>query len=170
MFIVRFLVGVAILAVVIIGGVALLGRFSDGPIGILAGGPFQSGELHSGAEPDWNRLRDAETVEFQLLEPPRSRTTWILVHDRRIFIPSGYMSSTWGRLWKQWPPEAERDGRAVLRVEGRLYPRQLVRVRDLALAQPLVAELNRKYGTEATVQAVQSGALWLFEMRPRAAP
>lgn len=170
MFIVRFLVGVAILAVVIIGGVALLGRLSDGPIGILAGGPFESGELHAGAEPDWNRLQDVQTVEFQLLAPARSRTTWILVHDGRIFIPSGYMNSTWGRLWKQWPPEAEQDGRAILRVDGQLYPRRLVRVLDPALAQPLVAELNRKYGTEATVQAVESGALWLFEMRPRSAP
>ncbi|MEQ8483150.1 MAG: hypothetical protein RIB46_02185 [Pseudomonadales bacterium] len=112
-------------------------------------------------------MRDVDTVEFQLLDPPRSRTTWILLHEGRIYIPSGYMTTSWGRLWKQWPPEAERDGRALLRVGDTVYPRQLVRVGDSARVAALVAEINRKYGAGATPAAVESGYLWLFELQPR---
>lgn len=163
----RFLAAVALLAAVIIGALVVLARFADGPVAIVPGGPFQSGELHTGPEPDWAFLADRETVEFQLVNPARSRTAWILEHDGRLFIPCGYMQSTWGRLWKQWPKEAEQDGRALLRVDGTLYPRELIRVRDGPSVEPVVKRLNRKYGMDATVEAVRSGALWLFEMKPQ---
>ena len=46
----------AVLGLAVMGLVALLvgARFADGPIGIVAGGPFRSGELVSGREPDWS--------------------------------------------------------------------------------------------------------------------
>jgi len=108
-------------------------------------------------------------VEFQLLDPVRSRTTWIVEHDNRIFIPSGYMNSTVGKLWKQWPKEAERDGRAVLRVDGKLYERQLVRIRSGDILTPVLAELGRKYvgGQPVPLSAVTSDDLWIFELIPR---
>jgi hypothetical protein len=78
------------------------------------------------------------------------------------------MDSTLGRLWKQWPAEAERDGRGVIRVNGKRYERQLVRVTDDApLIALLTGEISRKYGMPATPQAVESGALLLFELKPR---
>lgn len=163
----RFLIGVVVVIALVIGGVVVVARFSDGPMGPVAGGPFKSGELYSGAEPDWQFLTDRQTVEFQLLDPARSRTTWILVQDGRIFIPCGYMNTRWGRLWKQWPVEAERDGRVLLRVDGRLYARQLVRIQEGPLIAPLVAQIERKYGVAATPEAVSSNALWLFELTPR---
>ena len=99
-----------------------------GPFEIVSAGAFRSGELHVGPEPDWSFLRDRQTVEFQLLDPARSRTTWILMHDGRIFIVSGYMNTWYGKLWKHWPAQAEADGRAILRVDGRLYERRMVRI------------------------------------------
>ena len=85
-------------------GVLLISmRFADGPWGIIAGGAFSSGEMYQGEEPDWSFLRDRETVEFQLENPTRSRTTWIVEHEGKIYIPSGYMNSTVGKIWKKWP-------------------------------------------------------------------
>jgi hypothetical protein len=72
-----------------------------------------------------------------------------------------------GRLWKHWPIEAERDGRAILRIDGKLYERQLVRVQDDAVIGPLTQEIRRKYSVPATPEAVKSGSLWLFEVAPR---
>jgi hypothetical protein len=147
----------------------LLGaRFADGPIGIVAGGPFKTGELYHGSEPDWSFLRDRPTIESQLVEPPRSRTTWVVVHAGRVFIPCGYMDSTWGRIWKKWPLEAERDGRVILRIDGKLYERDLVRVREGDVLEPVLAELSRKYvGRPIPPAAVSSGSLWIFEVVPR---
>lgn len=172
--ILRILGGAAAFGVVAVAGVFAAARFHDGPLGgalaIVAAGAFSSGELQTGPEePDWGFLRDYPTVELQLLDPERSRTTWIMEHDGRIFIASGYMNTSWGRIWKHWPKEAEEDGRAVLRVDGKLYERQLVRIHERAVVAPVLAELGRKYvgGSEISVEEVTSGNIWLFELRPR---
>jgi len=158
---------------VCIGVVAVLAtligaRFADGPLEIIAGGPFTSGEIAT-QEPDWAFARDYNTVEFQLLEPAASRTTWLAVHDGRVFIPSGYMTTWWGKLWKQWPIQAEQDGRAILRIDGKLYDRQLVRVTTGPEIAPVLAELSRKYagGGQIPTSMVDSGYMWLFELKPR---
>ena len=162
-------VGWGFLGVALLGAGLLIGaRFADGPLAIVAGGPFRSGTPHAGPEPDWSFVRDLQTVEFQSLEPARSRTTWILFHDGRVFIPCGYMDSTLGRIWKKWPHEIERDGRVILRADGKLFERQLVRVRDGEALAPVLAELSRKYvGQPIPVEAVTSDSLWIFEIVPR---
>jgi hypothetical protein len=144
-------------------------RFADGPLAIVAGGPFTSGTLVTGPEPDWSFVHDVREVEFQLMEPARSRTTWILDHEGKAYIPSGYMTSWWGKLWKQWPHEAEKDPRILLRIGDDLYERKLVRVQEGPAVAPLLAELSRKYagGREIPMEAVTSGYLWLFELAPR---
>lgn len=143
-------------------------RFTDGPMGIITGGAFSSGEVVS-EEPDWRYVKDYDIVEFQLLDPARSRTTWIVEHDGRIFIPSGYMLSTVGKIWKQWPLQAEKDGRAILRVDAKLYPRQLVRIKDDPVLPAVLAELSRKYanGAQIPVSEVSRGSLWIFELVQR---
>jgi hypothetical protein len=151
--------------------VALLvgARFADGPIAIIAGGPFTSGELVSGTEPDWSFVRDVREVEFQLLDPARSRTTWILDHEGKAYIPCGYMTTWWGKIWKRWPFEAEKDPRIILRIGDALYERQLVRIQEGPMLAPLLAELSRKYagGREIPMEAVTSGYLWIYELAPR---
>ena len=148
-----------------VGVLLVAARFSDGPLGMIAGGPLVAGELVI-AEPDWTFARDVATVELQLLEPARSRTTWILESGGKVYIPSGYMNSTIGHYWKHWPLEAERDGRAVLRIAGKRYPRELVRITNGPIIGLLTAEMARKYGVPATPALVESGDLWLFELAP----
>lgn len=163
------LLGLTVVVAIGLTTLVISARFADGPLEIVAGGPFTTGEKYQGAEPDWQELVDVDTVEFQSLEPPRSRTTWIAVHDGRIFIPSGYMTTWWGKIWKQWPIEAEQDGRVILRANGRLYERNLVRIRSGPELEPVLAELGRKYGGGAPfpMEAVTSGYLWIFEVAPR---
>lgn len=164
----KIIVGLLLLAIVAVVAVFTVARFHDGPIEIISGGAFTSGELYVGEEPDWSFVKDTQTVEFQLLDPVRSRTTWIMEHDGRIFIPSGYMNSFTGKLWKHWPIEAEKDGRILLRVDGKLYERQLKRVMQGDFLEPVLAEISRKYlGDAIPVEAVSSGSLWLFELEPR---
>ena len=69
------------IAVGMIGLFLALMRFSDGPLEVLSGGPFTTGELTT-APDDWSFLADRGTVEFQTLQPARSRTVWLAVHDQ----------------------------------------------------------------------------------------
>jgi len=161
------LLGYALLTIALAVALFLFAaRFADGPLEIVSGGPFSSGEHYSGEEPDWSFVRDKATVEFQLLEPARSRTTWIVEHKGKIYIPSGYMTTTWGKIWKQWPIQAEKDGRAILRVEGKLYKRQLLRKSSGPEIGPITDLISKKYQVPAGIEAVESGYLWLFEMAP----
>jgi hypothetical protein len=165
----RIMGGLIAVLVLLVGGLLVGARFADGPLAIVAGGPFQSGELVSGPEPDWSFVSDVGEVEFQLLEPARSRTTWILNHAGKAYIPCGYMTTWWGRIWKQWPLEAEKDPRILLRIDDRLYERKLVRIQEGPMIAPLLAQLGEKYlgGSEVPAEAVSSGYLWIFELAPR---
>ncbi|MFT5210136.1 MAG: hypothetical protein ACI9CE_001860 [Flavobacterium sp.] len=172
--ILRIFAGLIALLVLTVGGIFTAARFHDGPfegnLAVVAGGAFETGEMQTGTdEPDWRFLKDYFTVEFQLLDPARSRTTFIMEQDGRIFIPSGYMNTTRGKLWKHWPIEAEQDGRAILRVDNKLYERKLVRVQEGEILVAVLAELSKKYagGSPIPMEEVNSGNLWIFELQPR---
>jgi hypothetical protein len=164
--------GIGLVVLVVAFGTLLISaRFADGPLAIVAGGEFSTGELYTGAEPDWSFVKDISEIEFQSLEPVRSRTTWVVEVDGRAFIPCGYMNSWWGRIWKQWPIEIEQDPRVVVRIGDTLYERDLVRIQDDPVVPGIISELSRKYAPglgAAGVQAVEAGSLWIFELAPRA--
>ena len=146
-------------------------RFHDGPIAIIAGGPFSSGELYSGPEPDWSPMRTRAEVEFQLVEPPRSRITWIAEHDGKPYIVSGYMNTTFGKLWKKWPHEIAKDDRILLRVDDVIYERQLVRIMEGPMVKPVLEQLSQKYLNGASFgnadEVIANGDAWLYEVAPR---
>ena len=150
------LVAAALLAVFVYG------RFSDGPVGFFSGGPFQSGEIVAGPVADWSFAKDIPTIEFQLVEPPRSRTTWIVVDGDKAFIPCGVPNF---RLWKHWPHEAIQDGRAVLRIDGKRYPVQLTKIEDRGLAETLSGIVDGKYHVRAPGEDADS--VWFFEIASR---
>jgi hypothetical protein len=159
-----------LVAVVVV--VAIAARFTDGGIAIFPGGPLESGDLVTGPEPDhdWSFARDVPEMKFQLVDPPRSRSVWLLVNEGRLYLVSGYMKTAIGRLWKKWPAEAERDGRCVIRVEGKRYERTAVRVHDPAVFEALAAEAKRKYDVSITADQIADGEAWVFELQPREHP
>ena len=142
-------------------------RFADGPNRLFSGGPLVAGELHAGPEPDWSFVREIPTIELQLLDPPRSRRIWTTEHDGRLYVWSGYMGTAVGRLWKRWPVQAERDGRAVLRIEGKLYERRLVRIESGEILDGIAAAIRDKYPSQVTRASVEAGDSWVFEATPR---
>jgi len=154
------MLGILVLVVVAaLGATAIAARFHDGPIAMFAGGPFESGEWADLSWHDASFLADTAEIEWQLVDPPRSRITWVVVHDGVAYIPCGMPEF---RLWKRWPHEAMRDGRAIVRLEGRLHRRQLVRVDDPRLEAILRTEAARKYEVED-----YPGEIWFFRLDPR---
>ena len=142
-------------------------RFADGSNRVFSGGPLVSGELHAGPEPDWSFTDDVQTIDLQLLDPPRSRRIWIQAHDDKIYVFSGFMSTAVGRLWKRWPVQAESDGRAVLRIDGRRYERQLVRIESGPALEGITRSIRDKYTYDVSRATVEAGDTWVFEAAPR---
>ena len=142
-------------------------RFADGPNRVFSGGPLESGELHTGAEPDWRFVSEVPTIELQLLKPPRSRRIWTAEYDGKLYVWSGYMGTAVGQLWKRWPVHAERDGRAVIRIDGKRYERQLVRIKSGEILDGISDAIRSKYPSQTTRATVEAGDAWVFEAAPR---
>ena len=62
--------------------------------------------------------------------------------------------------------EAEKDGRAILRIDGKRYERQLVRIKTGDAIEGVTQEFTRKYGVTMTPEEVEKEELWLFELAP----
>ena len=150
------ILGIAGLAVCVV----FAARFADGPLGPLPGGPM-SGERAAGPVTDWGFIVNRDTVELEVNPvAPRSITTWVLGHEGRAYIPSGFGSR------KTWTGQLLADGRAVLRVDGKLYEQQAVRVTDDAFLEELRGVLIRKYDLdrEGNFASLET---WFFRLDPR---
>ncbi|MEZ5557200.1 MAG: hypothetical protein R3E86_01445 [Pseudomonadales bacterium] len=143
-------------------------RNADGPSILFPGGRLVSGTLYDGPEPDWRFTREVPTIELQLENPPSSRLIWVVESDGRIYIASGYMGTLLGRLWKHWAVQADAgDGRAVVRINGTRYERQLVRIKQGPVLDGVAAAMQAKYGVPASRQDIEAGNTWIFELAPR---
>lgn len=148
---------------------------ADGPSILFPGGELVSGELHQGREPDWSFTDDIPVIELQLESPLSSRRIFVMESDGRAYVPSGYMRSFLGRLWKEWAFQADAgDGLAVVRIGGVRYERQLIRITNEALLPGVAAKLAQKYQGGATTEAIEQilqsvtdGDTWIFELAPR---
>jgi hypothetical protein len=152
-----------VLAVVVIAmGVAVLARFSGGPIGPFPGGRL-SGTPASGAVGDWTPvLSGVPRIEIEVNPVrPRSVTTSYLVHDGKLYVPSMMAAH------KSWPQAAIADDRVVVRVAGKLYERRAVRVTEPAEIRALVRAWDASAPDDMDVSALST---WYFRMDPRSSP
>ena len=85
----------------------------------------------------------------------------------KMYVWSGYMNSFFGKIWKTWPGQAVADGRAVVRIDGIRYERQLKRIQSGDVLDEIAAAISAKYPSQATRAVIDSGDLWVFEVAPR---
>lgn len=161
------IIGLALIPITAVATAAFKQRFEDGPNRVFSGGPLVSGELYRGPEPDWDFVNDIPTIEMQLEEPPTSRRIWVASHNDKLYVWSGYMTSTVGRIWKQWPVQAEENGRAILRIDGVRYERQLNRIQSGPELDGITEVISNKYPSSTSRETIESGQVWLFEAAPR---
>jgi hypothetical protein len=137
-------------------------RFHDGPLGIIAGGPLRSGELLPSKGVDWSFADPVREIELQLVDPPRSRTVWVVVREGQLYVACGFLKVP---LWKQWPHQALKDGRAVARILGKRYEFQAVRVEDPNVHASVTTLVAQKYGLRREGPAGPDNT-WVFRLDP----
>lgn len=147
---------------------------ADGPSILFPGGKLVSGELHTGPDPDWSFTDDVFTIELQLNDPLASRTIFVMESDGKIYVPSGYMTSFLGRIWKDWAFQAdEGNSYGVARINGVRYERRLIRIKDEGTLEGVARKLAQKYAggendeaVNAIKQSFADGETWIFELAP----
>lgn len=177
-------VGLAALIAVATMAILITQRVSDGPIEFLQGGPFKTGVRVDEPVTDWTFGLD-KTVEFELVGFGTSRTAGYIIHDGVAYMTCdlGFM---WNRLegrqrtilrliylFKHWHEDAVQDGRALLRIDGKIYKANFVKVDDPELEAALRAQLEdlaREYFTTVKLgppPAEPPNDIWFFRMDPR---
>ena len=113
-------------------------------------------------------------IEFQTMTPDSSRVVWLGVLDQRLYVVSGYMNTTIGKIWKHWPHRLSEDDRVILRIDGELYEQRLVRLMEHTRLSDLMAIYAEKYGAglvsegpDQLQSALTRGDFWLFEVVDR---
>jgi hypothetical protein len=150
-----------VLVVLLLAALFLPRFFTDGPLGPIPGGPLKAGERFDFPVSDWSFAAEVKTIEFQLENESISRTSWILVRGGAAYIPCGACEPP----LKRWQLAAQADGRATLRIDGKLYAVSLTRDDDASLPDFARAEVMRKY----EVDARGSGVTLFFKVESRAA-
>jgi len=157
--------GLKILGAIVVGLLACLAlafvvaRFHDGPLAIIPGGPLISGTLVPTPVTDWSFAADVDTIELELEDSGRSRTTWLLVREGHAYIPCslGFPPG------KSWHLSADVDGRATIRVNGKRYPVSLTRIDSPPVEANLMKIVAAKYGGGPPSDA----GVWFFEVESR---
>ena len=152
--------GLAMIALAI-GAVFVGARWHDGPLAIVPGGPFQSGEWVEATDVDFGFA--ATIAEVELESDGRSRTTWVVVEGARAFVPVSLEFPP----GKSWHLAALDDPRAVVRIDGKRYRRALSRVTDADLHARLASLARAKYGDGPA--GGDAAAIWFFELAAPAA-
>ena len=160
--ILRWLGFLVVTAALGVAAVAAIARMSDGPIGPFAGGPLVAGELVE-ARVDWSFARELSSIEFQLLEPARSRTVWFVLHEAQLYIPCGAPNT----FLKQWPQEAVADGRSILRVDGKRYRRHATKIDDPETWNAVLQLVAAKYDLSPDGDTPPGADdVWVFRIDP----
>jgi hypothetical protein len=121
----RLAVIAGVMLAMLAGGAFLLPR-ADGPVWVLAGGPFRSGELVELADMDWAVLDTLHELELEIVGAESSRILWFNVYEGVAYVACD-LDCVGGRL-ARWPQQIERDGRVVVRIEGKRADARLVHV------------------------------------------
>lgn len=136
-------------------------RRSDGPWGMLPGGPFR-GASEPCPDTGWTRFEDARESELEAApDGPRSVRTWNVVVGDRLYVPADFLTP-----WKRWPFDVERDPRVRLRIDGHVFACQATRVRDERTILALRSAAGRKYDIGPGDLSTRVEVFW-FRMDPR---
>ena len=141
----------------VIGLLLVASRFSDGPlVEMLPGGPFKSGEIVMEGPSDWSFLAERPFVDFESAGRSRKSYVFTLAGDAFVGASLGFPP------FKTWHEEALEDPAAVIRIDGKRYPRRLQKIENPALRARLKERGLQKYGGSPD----PSSDTWFFRLDP----
>ncbi len=176
--------GYGLLATIVflIVSILVVQRLSDGPIEPLQGGPFTTGELIETPVEDWS-FGELKNTHFELVGFGTSRRAGYIMLDGVAYMTCdlGFM---WNRLegssrillnliyvFKTWHLDAMEDGRALIRIDGKIYRAQFTKVTDAELQDRLkgrVEELfDQMFGEIGPAPIEEPNDMWFFRIDAR---
>lgn len=141
----------------------LLGSLACGPLG-----PIPGGRLRGHVEPapaSWSAVESVRTVQLETRpDDPHSVNVWSGVVGDRLYIATSLIRGTDVPAERDWVRHVLADPRVRLRVDGRIYELEAIRVEDHTLAAAVRDAMIAKYEVEPDAH---SDAAWVFRLEPR---
>ncbi len=174
-----------VLVIACVTTILVLQQVSDGPIEPMQGGPFKTGEVVDAPVTDWSFAAD-KSIEFELEGAGTSRVAGFIMHEGEAYMTCD-LGFIWNRLesgqqkailnliyiFKRWHKDAVEDGRVRLRIDGKIYSANFVKVEDPAIIDALKLELEaraREFFAPTILPPAPESApndIWFFRMDPR---
>ena len=149
------------LAFTLVLTVSLILSACGGPLGPLAGGEL-SGEEASPTNGDWSFAKDVEVIQLETRpSEPHSINIWTGVLDKQLYLPSSLISGDENPAERGWVQHVTADPSVRLRIDGRVYTAQAVRVTNPALIAQIKSLILVKYEEEATPH---SNNAWIYRI------
>ena len=175
-------VGLAAIIISLVLAVLVVQRVSDGPIEPLQGGPFKTGEIVEEPVDDWS-FGELANAQFELEGFGTSRRAGYIMLDGVAYMTCD-LGFIWNRLegtpklvlnliyvFKTWHLDAVEDGRARIRMDGKIYKTQFTKVEDPELQARLevrIEELaSEMFGDLGPAPVDGPKDIWFFRMDPR---
>lgn len=174
--------GLLVTIPILIAAVMVVQRVSDGPIEPLQGGPFTTGEIVETPVQDWS-FGELKNTQFELEGFGTSRRAGYIMLDGVAYMTCdlGFM---WNRLegpgrillnliyvFKRWHLDAMEDGRARIRLDGKIYLAQFTKVDDPELQDRLKlrveALFDQMFGEIGPAPIEEPSDMWFFRIDAR---
>lgn len=142
-------------------GALLLGC---GPLGPIPGGRLR-GTVVEPPPSEWSQVASVRTAQLETRpEDPHSINIWTGVVDGQLYVTSSLIRGPDDPTERDWVRHVLADPRVRVRVDGRVYELNAVRVEDSALVERVRAAMIEKYDVEPDAH---SSAAWVFRLVPR---
>ena len=175
--------GLLVMIISLIIGVVIVQRVSDGPIEFLQGGPFKTGEIVEEPVDDWS-FGELASTQFELVGYGTSRQAGYIMLDGVAYMTCD-LGFIWNRLegtqrmvlnliyiFKTWHMDAAEDGRARIRLDGKIYKAQFTKVEDPAIQEKLELRLeemaNEMFDDLGPAPTDGPKDIWFFRIDSRA--
>ena len=136
------------------------------PIGPFSGGHL-GGEVQSEPVADWSFVNETETCQLETNpDEPHSVNVWCAGYGENAYVPSSMILGPTVPTEREWIRNVQANPAVRLRVEGRVYELEAVRVTDDAEYAAVLALLEQKYEADPADREPDR-EIWLYRMQAR---
>ncbi len=135
-----------------------------GPLGPIPGGRLK-GEVVDPPPDDWTEYAAVETAQLETRpDDPHSINIWLGVVDGRLYVTTSLIRGPDDPNERDWVRHVAADPRVRLRVDGRVYELNAVRVESPETIEAVRRAMIAKYDVEPDAH---SDAAWVYRLNPR---
>lgn len=134
-------------------------------------GPLSGGRLAGPVEPpppgDWSFVERTERCQLETdPDAPHSINCWCVGWGRHVYVPTSMILGPPDPSEREWVRNVESESEVRLRVDGRVFELDAVRLPDGVEYDEALAALEEKYEVDPAEREPER-EIWIYRLEPR---